>query len=84
MRKESAPLFVAAVGAPVHVVVWATLRRIVVIDEKNGMARQIHWLRVNSHINKTGFSRMRVGLATAVVCFNLAKMLNLFRMRGYV
>ena len=69
---------------PLHPVEWKTLRRIVMIDEARPQLRQLHWLRVDAHINKTGFSRMRVGLATAVVCIDLAKMLHFFRTRGYV
>jgi hypothetical protein len=74
----------AAKKAGASPVEWKTLRRIVMIDEARPQLRQLHWLRVDAHINKTGFSRMRVGLATAVVCIDLAKMLHFFRTRGYV
>ena len=63
-----------APGAPpakCHEVLWETLRRVQVKDEKRQQAfgaKLMYWLTTSQHINRTGFSRMRVGLAIAVLC----------------
>lgn len=67
-----------------HPVRWQTLREIQAEDEelarRTGGHRNMRWLRASQHINKTGFSRMRVGLAVAVVSIKTAKQLRLHRM----
>ena len=52
-----------------HEVLWQALRTLQVRDERRplGEAKLMHWLTTAKHINKTGFSRMRVGLAIAVL-----------------
>ena len=63
-----------APGAPpakCHEVLWETLRRVQVKDENRQRAfgaKLMYWLTTSQHINRTGFSRMRVGLAIAVLC----------------
>ena len=53
-----------------HEVLWQHLSEIQLADESLplGQAKLMHWLTRAKHILKTGFSRMRVGLATAVLC----------------
>ena len=62
----------SAHAAPPHEILWETLRAIQVADEKRSVTmnlpKQLYWLTTAKHINKTGFSRMRVGLAIAVLC----------------
>ena len=52
-----------------HEVLWQALRELQARDERRplGEAKLMHWLTTAKHINKTGFSRMRVGLAIAVL-----------------
>ena len=38
------------------------------------------WLKMSQHVNKTGFSRMRVGLAAAVVSIRTARVMQLTRL----
>eukprot|EP00966_Prymnesium_polylepis_P225902 5225378-Prymnesium_polylepis.1 len=59
-----------APGAPpAHGVYWQILRDLQNPDEERqrdgGRKLRFHWLSTAKHINKTGFSRMRVGLAVA-------------------
>ena len=68
-----------------HPVYWQTLREIQKVDEiacreKRGGHRVLRMLKENTHINKTGFSRMRVGLARDVVGIALARLLQLLRL----
>ena len=53
-----------------HEVLWQTLRELQAADEARplGQGKLMYWLTTSKHINKTGFSRMRVGLAIAVLC----------------
>jgi len=54
-----------------HEVLWQTLREIQGRDERRQQRfgrKLMHWLTTSKHINRTGFSRMRVGLAIAVLC----------------
>ena len=46
---------------------------------RKGWPRLLHWLRASQHINKTGFSRMKVGLAVAVVSIKTARQMRLHR-----
>ena len=65
-----------------HPVLWQTLKEFQAKDEaraKKGWPRLLHWLRASQHINKTGFSRMKVGLAVAVISIKTAKQLRLNR-----
>ena len=58
-------------GAPSsHEVLWQTLRSMQAKDETRalGQGKLMFWLITARHLNKTGFSRMRVGLAIAVLC----------------
>ena len=61
-----------AASAPLdHEVLWQTLRQVQMRDEKRQRAfgrKLMYWLTTSKHINRTGFSRMRVGLAIAVLC----------------
>lgn len=55
-----------------HPVYWQTHRELVQQDERKCQTVRaghcmLPWLKMSQHVNKTGFSRMRVGLATAVV-----------------
>ena len=61
---------------------WATLWRVQVADEAQqrvGGRKRMHWLVTSKHINKTGLSRMKVGLATAVLSVKTADVLQLLR-----
>jgi len=62
-----------APGAPTKYqeVLWETLRVVQERDEARQRAfgaKLMYWLTTSKHINRTGFSRMRVGLAIAVLC----------------
>ena len=52
-----------------HEVLWQALRALQARDERRplGEGKLMHWLTTSKHINQTGFSRMRVGLAIAVL-----------------
>ena len=73
-----------------HEVMWQTLREVQKRDEMRQRAfgrKLMHWLTTSKHINRTGFSRMRVGLAIAVLCgpkdsAMMADVLQLIRYEG--
>ena len=70
---------------PGHHVYWQTLRQLVQQDERKCQTvraghRMLPWLKMSQHVNKTGFSRMRVGLATAVVGVRTGRALQLSRL----
>ena len=80
-----------AASAPLdHEVMWQTLRQVQMRDEKRQRAfgrKLMYWLTTSKHINRTGFSRMRVGLAIAVLCgprdsAMMADVLQLLRYEG--
>jgi hypothetical protein len=80
-----------AASAPLdHEVMWQTLRQVQMRDEKRQRAfgrKLMFWLTTSKHINRTGFSRMRVGLAIAVLCgprdsAMMADVLQLLRYEG--
>jgi hypothetical protein len=61
---------------------WETLRRVQTRDEKRqraGGRKLMNWLTTSKHINKTGFSRMKVGLAVAVISVRTAQALQCLR-----
>jgi hypothetical protein len=51
-----------------HEVLWQVLGELQRNDQARPHGKLMHWLTTSKHINKTGFSRMRVGLAIAVLC----------------
>lgn len=57
-------------AVPGHEVLWQVLSELQRKDETRplGGGKLMHWLTTATHIQKTGFSRMRVGLAMAVLC----------------
>lgn len=67
-----------------------TERQVQMRDEKRQRAfgrKLMFWLTTSKHINRTGFSRMRVGLAIAVLCgprdsAMMADVLQLLRYEG--
>ena len=83
---------IAPGAAPVvcHPVFWETLRNVQGDDEKRQQAfgaKLMYWLTTSKHINRTGFSRMRVGLAIAVLsgphdAAMMADVLQLLRYEG--
>ena len=75
----------AGARAEGHPVYWQTLREIQKEDERKcqGMRaghRLMPKLKTATHINKTGFSRMRVPFATEVVCIETARIFQLLRL----
>ena len=65
-------------GEAVHEVLWQTLRTLQTADERRQQRNQpklFPWLTTAKHINKTSFSRMRVGLAIAVLCGGKGQMM---------
>ena len=78
----------AGAARPPHSIVWQQLREAVAEDEKEfkrtaGASRRIKWLTTAAHINKTGFSRMKVGLATDVCSMKTANQLRKRRHGGW-
>ena len=68
-----------------HPVFWQTLRELVKSDEAKcqsvrGGHRMLPWLKMSTHVNKTGFSRMRVGLALDVVSIKTARAMQIERL----
>ena len=66
---------------PTYPILWQTLRALVEKDEtasrEQQRPRRMRWLTVSKHMNKTGFSRMKVGLAMDTLSFGTADMLEL-------
>ena len=66
-------------------VVWVSLRTAQTADQEaftrsvDFRSRRFYWLSTEKHINKTGFSRMKVGLALDVMRFDTAIQLSLER-----
>ena len=68
-----------------HPVYWQSLRELVVSDETKCQTiraghRLLPWLKMSTHVNKTGFSRMRVGLALDVVSIKTASAMQIARL----
>ena len=66
---------------PTYPILWQTLRALVEKDETASRdqqrPRRMRWLTMSKHMNKTGFSRMKVGLAMDTLSFGTADMLEL-------
>ena len=76
----AAPLADGPAAVPIQ---WRTFRDFQAKDEaraKQHGQRIAHWLRKAEHVDKTGFSRMKVGPAIAVICKELADLLQLDRL----
>jgi len=80
----------AAMAAPkfqVHHLEWRTLKKIQAEDEDRsrltGCWRRMRWLTAAQHMNKTGFSRMKVGLSLNILCIKTANQLRLRRHGGW-
>jgi hypothetical protein len=62
---------------------WATLRAVQEADEtafkERYRSRRLYWLSTATHLNKTGFSRMRVGLALDVMQYAVAAVMLALR-----